>query len=216
MILHCHWKRPSNTLLPSSACLRQSSWTSHLVHNLARSYVVAMFPSGPSPFVHPNHLEEALSLALRYNIASIQKGIYYGLMTTTDFEPDSDAAAQDKNSVPSKTTALTPTDVERCRNLMNGVVEHFTPVLFEPPVTPHMACTNLLADKWFPLVIQSAIAGDSVYKPLEALEQIKRINWAAEGLCTACVREKREEWTDEQKDVWEKMDAWLKLDIVPE
>lgn len=77
-----------------------------------------------------------------------------------------------------------------------------------------MACTNLLADKWFPLVIQSAIAGGSVCKPLEALEQLKQIDWVAEGLCAACVREKREEWTHEQEDIWEKMDAWLKLDIV--
>ena len=41
------------------------------VHSLARYCLVAMFPSGPSPFVHPNHLEEALSLALRYNITSV-------------------------------------------------------------------------------------------------------------------------------------------------
>lgn len=41
------------------------------VHSLAKSYFVAMFPSGPSPFVHPDHLEEALSLALRYNITSV-------------------------------------------------------------------------------------------------------------------------------------------------
>ena len=79
-----------------------------------------------------------------------------------------------------------------------------------------MACTNLLADKWFPLVIQSAIAGDSVYKPLEALEQLKQIDWVAEGLCAVCVREKREEWTNEQEEVWEKMDAWLKLDMASE
>jgi len=183
------------------------------VYKLARSCLVAMFPSGPSPFDHPNHLEEALGLALRYNITSIQKGIYYSLVTTTDFEPSSDAT---NDELPSKTIALTPTDVVRCRNLMNDIVEHFTPVLFEPPVTPHMACTNVLADKWFPLVIQSAIAGDSVYKPLEALEQLKQIDWGAEGLCAACVREKREEWTNEQEEVWEKVDAWLKLDVVSE
>lgn len=79
-----------------------------------------------------------------------------------------------------------------------------------------MACTNLLADKWFPVVIQSAIAGDSVCKPLEALEQLKQVDWGAEGLCTACVREKREEWTNEQKEVWEKMDAWLMLNMASE
>ncbi|KAG6371980.1 hypothetical protein JVT61DRAFT_8998 [Boletus reticuloceps] len=189
------------------------------VHSLARSYLVAMFPSGPSPFVHPSHLEEALSVALRYNITSIQKGIYYSIVTTTDFEPSStDYPTHDGNAVSlsSKTITLTPTDVVRCRNLINGIVEHFTPVLFEPPVTPHMACTNLLADKWFPMVIQSAIAGDSVCKPLEALEQLKQIDWEAEDLCAACVREKREEWTNEQGEVWEKMDDWLKLDTASE
>ncbi|KAG9310574.1 hypothetical protein JVU11DRAFT_9361 [Chiua virens] len=56
---------------------------------------------------------------------------------------------------------------------------------------PHMGCANHLAEKWFPLVIQSAIAGDSVYKPLKALKQLKQIDWAAEGLCLACVRKKR-------------------------
>ncbi|KAI9568051.1 hypothetical protein HD554DRAFT_2205210 [Boletus coccyginus] len=187
------------------------------VHSLARSCLVAMFPSGPSPFVHPNHLEEALGLALRYNIASIQKGIYYSLMTTTDFEPSSDSdATHNEHTAPSKPIALTSTDVARCQDLMNGILAHFTPILFEPSVTPHMACTNLLADKWFPLVTQSAIAGESVYKPLEALEQLKNIDWGAEGLCAACVREKREEWTNEQEDVWEKMDAWLRLDTVSE
>lgn len=79
-----------------------------------------------------------------------------------------------------------------------------------------MTCTNLLADKWFPLVIQSAIAGDSVCEPLEALEKLKQIDWAAEGLCVACVREKREEWTNEQEEVWNKMDVWLKVDTPSE
>ncbi|KAG9309196.1 hypothetical protein JVU11DRAFT_10910 [Chiua virens] len=185
------------------------------VHVLAKSYLIAIFPSGPAPFVHPSHLEEALSLALRYEVTSIQKGLYYSLVTTTDFEPQSESNSppQDDNLLSSKSVALTPTDIERCRSLMNSIVEHFTPILFEPPVTPHMGCTNLLAEKWFPLVIQSAIAGDSVYKPLEALEQLKQIDWVAEGLCLACVREKREEWTNEQEDVWEKMDAWLKLKV---
>lgn len=55
-----------------------------------------------------------------------------------------------------------------------------------------------------------------MYKPLEALEQLKQIDWKAEGICAACVREKREEWTTEQEEVWEKMDAWLKLDMASE
>ena len=79
-----------------------------------------------------------------------------------------------------------------------------------------MTCTNLLADKWFPLVTQSAIAEDSVYKPLGALEQLKQIDWKAEGLCAACVREKKEEWTYEQEEVWNKMDEWLESGLESE
>lgn len=74
-----------------------------------------------------------------------------------------------------------------------------------------MACTDVFADRWMSLVIQPAIGNSSVYKPLEMLEQIKQIDWLVEGLCAACVREKRKEWTQEQEDVWEKMDSWLIL-----
>ncbi|KAF9220126.1 hypothetical protein BS17DRAFT_355553 [Gyrodon lividus] len=195
------------------------------VHSLARSYLVAMFPSGPYPFVHPSHLEEALGLAVQYKITSIQKGLYYSLVMTTDFEPADLDAARSEIPVPSNILGddgasadlsaphvLSPTDIERCRNLMIGMVEYFIPVLFTPPATPHMACTDVFADKWMDLVVQSAIADCTLYKPLETLEQIKQLDWGGEGLCPACVRGKREEWTLEQERVWEKMDVWLNLD----
>lgn len=186
------------------------------VHALARSCLIAMFPSGPRPFVHQypsgtggdRYLEEALGLSVRYDIVSIRKGIYYSIVTTMDFEPCGDST-EETSAESIQLAVLAPADLERCRNLMKGIVEHFTPVLFEPPVTPHMSCTNVLADKWFPLVVQGSIANDSVCKPLEALEQLKQIDWASEGLCMACAREKREEWTGEQEEVWEKMDGWL-------
>ena len=50
----------------------------------------------------------------------------------TDFEPSSDATDNENTAGPPKAIALTSTDVARCRNLMHGIVEHFTPVLFEP------------------------------------------------------------------------------------
>ncbi|KAI6043353.1 hypothetical protein EDC04DRAFT_2866353 [Pisolithus marmoratus] len=193
------------------------------LHELVRGYLEAMFPSGPLPFTHPNHLEEALALTTAYKIESIRKGIYYSLVTTTDFEADEvggkEVANRDNNLAvgqdgiieDSKTrhTVLSPADVERCGKLMAGIVDHFTPILFTPPTTPHMACTDVFADKWMSLVIQSAISDGGVYKPLETLECIKQLDWAAEGLCPACVREKREEWTEEQVVVWQKMDRWL-------
>ncbi|KAH7924742.1 hypothetical protein BV22DRAFT_1012631 [Leucogyrophana mollusca] len=193
------------------------------VHSLAQSYFTSMFPSGPTPFTHPNHLEEALALATTHQIPSVRKGIFYSLVTTSDFEPDESEltspvpsgspAAQSGPTVIlpplSQRHVLPPADVDRCRNLMTGIVEHFTPILFTPPATPHMACTDVFADKWMLLVIQPALTSDGVYKPLEMLEEIKAINWEEQGLCPACVREKREEWTQEQVDVWKNMDAWL-------
>ncbi|KAG1742025.1 hypothetical protein EDB19DRAFT_1703663 [Suillus lakei] len=188
------------------------------VHMSARAYFVSMFPQGPQPFAHPSsHLEEALALVQSYQILSIRKGIYYSLVTTSEFEPEDDnldlGNSIKSNGSPGSSSAprhiLPPTDVERCRSLMTCIVDHFTPVLFTPPATPHMECTDVFADKWMSLVITPAISNSGVCKPLEMLEQIKEINWAAEGLCAACVREKTQEWTQEQEDVWEKMDSWL-------
>ncbi|KIK91851.1 hypothetical protein PAXRUDRAFT_830477 [Paxillus rubicundulus Ve08.2h10] len=193
------------------------------VHSLAKSCFEAMFPSGPYAFVHGNHLEEALSLAVSYNITSIQKGLYYSLVMTTDFEPDM-GVSQSENPVASSTLGdegvsvdlsarhiLSPADIERCRKLMAEIVEFFVPVVFTAPATPHMVCTDIFADKWMQLVIQSAIEDGSLYKPLEMLEQLKQIDWEAEGLCPTCVQEKRGEWTEQQEGLWEMMDGWLGL-----
>jgi len=78
-----------------------------------------------------------------------------------------------------------------------------------------MQCTDVFADKWMPLVVQSAITNaddGGIYKPLETLERIKKIDWAKVGLCPACVCEKRGEWSREQEEVWGKVEGWLGLD----
>lgn len=41
------------------------------VHGLARGFLEAMFPSGPFPFVHPNCLEDALTLATQHGVPSV-------------------------------------------------------------------------------------------------------------------------------------------------
>ncbi len=92
---------------------------------------------------------------------------------------------------------------------MNSIIDHFTPILFTPPATSHMECTDVFADKWMPLVIQPALEDDGVYKPLETLERIKGINWIGEGLCVSCCDEKKTEWTEEQANVWDLIDTWL-------
>lgn len=88
-------------------------------------------------------------------------------------------------------------------------MEHFTPVLFTVATAGHMACTDVFAEKWMPLVIQPALDDNGLCRPLETLDRIIGIDWAAEGLCAECVREKTDEWRGEQRAVWEAMDRWL-------
>lgn len=74
----------------------------------------------------------------------IRKGIYYSLITTSEFEPEVDDVDLENsikpNGSPGSTSTprlvLPPTDIERCRSLMAGIVEHFTPVLFTPVRVP--------------------------------------------------------------------------------
>ena len=132
-------------------------------------------------------------------------------MTTTDFDAteSSFSKAQDSKLLPCP--VLSRGDAEICMTLMTRFIEHFTPILFTPAATPHMACTDVFADTWMQLVIQPALDNDGVYKPLETLERMKSINWNKEGLCPSCVMEKREEWSEEQRTVWRLMDSWLEL-----
>lgn len=41
------------------------------VHERALRYFADLFPSGPAPFLHPQHLEEAFALAASFNITSV-------------------------------------------------------------------------------------------------------------------------------------------------
>jgi hypothetical protein len=92
---------------------------------------------------------------------------------------------------------------------MGGMMEHFTPILFTPATTPHMACTDVFADMWMSVVIQPALQNSGVYKPLETLQNIIDIDWGKLGLCLSCVTEKRAEWSREQECIWEKIDKWI-------
>jgi len=125
-------------------------------------------------------------------------------------EPVPQLAAADSHSSTHK-YLLSPLDSQRCMRLMTHFIEHFSPILFTPPATPHMACTDVFADTWMGLVIQPAIDDEGVYKPLETLERIKHVDWAKAGLCSACVLEKNAEWTEEQEMIWRLMDQWLDL-----
>ena len=120
------------------------------------------------------------------------------------------------HSVPSAPPTINPRKVEllkedadTCMSLMTQLIEHFSPILFTVPPAGHMECTDCLASQWMDLAIQPALADDGVYKPLETLQRIKDINWETHGLCSSCIKEKRDEWTTEQERVWNLMDGWL-------
>jgi len=165
----------------------------------------------------------------------VRKAILYSLVTTTEFDVDDSTSpshgtlsingssqvpqlssyldgstSESAPLLPSKAIAnLSPADAQICMSLMNQIINHFTPILFTPSATRHMECTDVFAETWMPLVIQPALEDDGVYKPLESLQRIKEIDWASHGLCASCVVEKRDEWTEEQRTVWNLMDIWL-------
>lgn len=128
---------------------------------------------------------------------------------TADHAAATSKIAENSEFTHSPKPVLSKADAETCMSLMTRLISHFTPILFTPGATPHMECTDVFADTWMSLVIQPAIEDDGVYKPLETLQRMKEIDWASYGLCASCVVEKKEEWTDEQRRVWELMDGWI-------
>lgn len=124
------------------------------------------------------------------------------------FQPPEPARASQNDN---KDPPLSPEVTETCRILLSRIIEHFTPILFTPPATPHMECTDVFAETWGSLVILPAIEDNGVYKPLEMLATLKDMDWARLGLCPSCVEEKRKEWTEEQMNIWTLMEDWLRV-----
>ena len=145
----------------------------------------------------------------------IRKGLYYSIVTSSSFDIDTGGSLglfTDGPVINTETNAsalATTSLAQRCTYLMHQIIGHFTPILFTPATSSHMACTDVFADKWMTLVIKPALECDGVYKPLETLQKMIEIDWGKEGLCSACVVEKKAEWKDEQEMVWAKMDEWL-------
>ncbi|KAI8982947.1 hypothetical protein BD414DRAFT_464037 [Trametes punicea] len=197
-----------STSFPKVASVLRASSKDQLdfptIHSLARTRLEQMFPSGPDASFASEHAEEALTLAVRHDIPSIRKALYYSIATHSH---DHDAGASDASGP--QRPALSPELSARCDALLEQLVSHFTPILFTVATANHMACTDVFAEKWMPLVIQPALDDNGLCRPLETLERIIAIDWAAEGVCADCVRDKTEEWRGEQRDVWERMDDWL-------
>lgn len=179
------------------------------IHQLARSKLQSLLPSGPEAFLHPDEPDVALTLAIEHKMYSVQKALYYSLATNSDLVHD------DVADVPAEELArrmrLSPAVVQQCKSLLDSLVDHFTPILFTVATASHMACTDVFAESWMPLVITPALSNNGLCRPLETLETIIKLDWRAQGICEECVKEKTEEWRGEQKVVWENMDGWLGL-----
>ncbi|TFK82510.1 hypothetical protein K466DRAFT_666465 [Polyporus arcularius HHB13444] len=175
------------------------------IHARARSRIEQLIPSNPEAFARAQHAEEALDLAVTYDVPSIRKALYYSVATHPHPSDVPEPQADGTVSHPE----LAPDISARCDVLLDQLIAHFTPILFTVATAGHMACTDVLAEKWMPLVIQTALDDNGLCRPLETLERIIAIDWEKEGLCAECVKDKREEWRGEQRDVWARMDEWL-------
>ncbi|CAL1694594.1 unnamed protein product [Somion occarium] len=190
---------------------------------LARRKLLDIFPKRLEDLVqYPDAPDDALSLAVQYDVFPIQKALYYRVAThlhLDDDDPDSNQTATSANDAstvsttpPSDTIArLSPELIRKSKNLLDDLLAHFTPVLFTVATAHHMACTDVFAETWMPLVIQPALENNGLCKPIETLQTIIDLDWKAHGLCEDCVRDKREEWRGEQEDIWKKMNTWLGL-----
>ncbi|KAF9450268.1 hypothetical protein P691DRAFT_726395 [Macrolepiota fuliginosa MF-IS2] len=205
-----------------SAVLRSSSpqqLDMPAMHSTAEQHFCAMFANKKSSDIDLDHLHEALSIARTLRLPSVLRIVLYQAMITFNLDLDDEAHSPESESKlldsPSQISSRSaPNDMKLCKRLMARVIEHFTPILFTPATTPHMACTDVFADTWMNSVILPAIEDNGVYKPIETLERIKELAWAQHGLCASCVVEKREEWTEEQENVWQLVEKWLKEECV--
>lgn len=131
------------------------------------------------------------------HIPQVQKALYYSVATISHFEPDSTHP-----SLPAAVTA-------RCATLQDQLIAHFTPILFTVATAGHMACTDVFAETWMPDVIAPALADNGLCRPVETLRKIQKVRWEDKGVCEECCAAKREEWDEEIKAVWKKVDEWL-------
>ena len=128
-----------------------------------------------------------------------QKRLFYTVATTSHFDGDS---ATPHSSLSSHTTTT-------CSTLQTRLISHFTPILFTVATAGHMACTDVFAETWMDLVIGPALADSGLCRPVETLRRIARIRWEEKGVCEECCMEKRAEWEEEARGVWERFGGWV-------
>ncbi|KAH7096554.1 hypothetical protein BKA62DRAFT_507573 [Auriculariales sp. MPI-PUGE-AT-0066] len=91
--------------------------------------------------------------------------------------------------------------------ILEALLDRFTPILFTFPATRHMACTDAVAHHWDDKVLQPALAnnGAGLVAPLETLERIKALPWISFGVCQPCLDGLRIDWTSSQRELWDVM-----------
>ncbi|KAI0273540.1 hypothetical protein BC834DRAFT_966052 [Gloeopeniophorella convolvens] len=187
------------------------------VFGLANDILETLFPGGPVPFTyshHTGHLEEALELALQYDVSlETKKALLYSVATSTNFDPkgEHDPSGEEAHDAPDAGAphpALSLRTIRICHRLLASLIADFTPVLFTVAAASHMACTDIIADRWMDDVISPALADGGVGRPLETLSRIAAWRWKEEGVCDECVESKKEEWAEEARSVWEKVGGW--------
>ncbi|KAF5342798.1 hypothetical protein D9757_014908 [Collybiopsis confluens] len=175
-----------------------------VLHEQARHFFEDLCPKDAFKLAtfefHDSSAEEAMALSIQYDIDQCQKSLLYYLASETHL----DASTFPTTTIP---PTLTSQILQHGHALESILIERFTPLLFTPPPTSHMECTDVLAEQWMPLVITPAIADSAMGKPLQTLEKMKSIPWGKYGICDSCVKEKLDEWSEEQNAVWELLDG---------
>lgn len=163
-----------------------------------------------------HYLREAVEVSQNHGSAllrqELKKALFYSLMIA-------DEAEVDMNHVDVMTGAgayriSTEEEQQVTAKLMEHISDHFSPILFQPASASHMACTEVLAGSWMDRVVQPALSDGWVFRPFEALNTIKGMDWAGSGnegdaVCEACMAEKRAEWDEEAMRIWKMMDTWI-------
>ncbi|THU89695.1 hypothetical protein K435DRAFT_728872 [Dendrothele bispora CBS 962.96] len=171
------------------------------LHEQTKTCFISLFPKNADQVAtfQCDYAQEAAALALEYDIQTAIKPLLYHLVAQSNLDS---FPIHVKKELADKIAS-------RGNTLMENLATYFTPVIFTPPPTSHMACTDVIADKWMEFVITPVLADSGLCHPIESLEMLKGIDWVKEGICEDCVKDKRDEWTAEQSAVWDKMDDWL-------
>ncbi|KAI0784912.1 hypothetical protein C8Q75DRAFT_336400 [Abortiporus biennis] len=177
------------------------------INATARKRLMELYPQSLDDItMHIDHADLALDLAVQYNVAPILRGLYYQVATGSHLDDDDGGVEEAQMNA----LAHLPQEVsQRCTTLLDELIAHFTPILFTVATANHMACTDVFAELWMPLVIQPAIENNGLSKPIETLQAIIDMDWSSHGLCEECVQDKREEWKEEQRVVWNKLGDWI-------